>query len=240
MREVCLPAKRVQQEQLGDLKLYRVPERTTLASRQSKQVRLMDQSGIPVTTIYGVDLGEGAGFHEPGTSLASDEKHASRITWDCHCPRARWRYSVRTTASGCCNTNRALRDTAVDEEVEIDMGESSDVQVSVTHEKTSIDSAHAERVALGAGSVPALGQGRRRSARRGQQCPRRGDRFRVAAEVAGRRAHRARRSSPGDQERQTYLPASRFPRTKRSRCAFKPRAPAMEFCVLHSGWRPLN
>ena len=45
---VVTGAKKVQQEQLGDLKLYRVPERTTLASRQSKQVRLMDQPGIPV------------------------------------------------------------------------------------------------------------------------------------------------------------------------------------------------
>src|ERR1700678_3964043 len=53
-------ARRVQQEQLGDLKLYRVPERTALASRQSKQVRLMDQLGIPVNTIYGADLAAGA------------------------------------------------------------------------------------------------------------------------------------------------------------------------------------
>src|ERR1700735_4513540 len=53
---VVTGAKRVQQEQLGDLKLYRVPERTTLASRQSKQVRLMDQLGIPVGTLYGADI----------------------------------------------------------------------------------------------------------------------------------------------------------------------------------------
>jgi hypothetical protein len=36
----------------------------------------------------------------------------------------------------------------VDEEVEIDMGESSDVQVSATHEKTSIDSARAKVLPL--------------------------------------------------------------------------------------------
>jgi len=47
---------KVQQEQLGDLKLYRVPERTTVASRQSKQVRLMDRDHIPVTTMYGFDV----------------------------------------------------------------------------------------------------------------------------------------------------------------------------------------
>ncbi len=49
-------AQTVVQEQLGDLKLYRVPERTTLASRQSKQVRLMDRAKVPVSTVYGADL----------------------------------------------------------------------------------------------------------------------------------------------------------------------------------------
>src|SRR3984957_18918869 len=48
--------KKVEQEQLGDLKLYRVPDRTTVASRQSKQVRLLDRSSIPITRVYGADL----------------------------------------------------------------------------------------------------------------------------------------------------------------------------------------
>ena len=51
-RVVVTGAKKVQQEQLGDLKLYRVPERTTVASRQSKQVRLMDRPGIPVNSRF--------------------------------------------------------------------------------------------------------------------------------------------------------------------------------------------
>jgi hypothetical protein len=37
-----------------------------------------------------------------------------------------------------------LRDIAVDEDVEIDLGESSDVQVSAKSEKTSVDSSHAK------------------------------------------------------------------------------------------------
>ena len=58
-QEVVVTAMRkVMLEQLGDLKLYRVPDRTTVASRQSKQVRLLDRSAIPVQTIYGSDLGE--------------------------------------------------------------------------------------------------------------------------------------------------------------------------------------
>ena len=45
-------ARRVSQEQLGDLKLYRVPQRTTVASRQSKQVRLLDRASIPVRRVF--------------------------------------------------------------------------------------------------------------------------------------------------------------------------------------------
>src|SRR5262249_13930146 len=41
---VVLTANKVSEEQLGDLKLYRVPDRTTVASRQSKQVRLLDKT----------------------------------------------------------------------------------------------------------------------------------------------------------------------------------------------------
>ncbi|MEQ1780239.1 MAG: hypothetical protein ABMA14_02685, partial [Hyphomonadaceae bacterium] len=45
-------AKAAEQEDLGDLKLYRVPERTTVASRQSKQVRFLDQTAVPVIKIH--------------------------------------------------------------------------------------------------------------------------------------------------------------------------------------------
>ncbi len=39
-------------EQLGDLKLYSLPERTTIAARQMKQTRLLDQREVPVEPYY--------------------------------------------------------------------------------------------------------------------------------------------------------------------------------------------
>jgi hypothetical protein len=133
--------KKVEQEQLGDLKLYRVPELTTVASRQSKQVRLLDRSGIPVTRVYGADL--------------TAEENA---------PSAPARWVLRTTntaanhlglplpsghvavfAAGDGGTlllhESGLRDLAVDEEVEIDMGMSSDVEVMAVKERAGIESA---------------------------------------------------------------------------------------------------
>ncbi len=49
---VVTGSKRAEQEDLGDLKLYRVPDRTTVSSRQSKQVRFLDQTAVPVTKIH--------------------------------------------------------------------------------------------------------------------------------------------------------------------------------------------
>ena len=157
-RKSSSPAQEVQQEQLGDLKLYRVPERTTLASRQSKQVRLMDQSGIPVDTIYGADLGEDtADSLRPRHIACCAPKTRSRITWACRCRQARSRYSAAHRGERLLEHESGLRDIAVDEEVEIDMGESSDVQVSATREKTQRRLEHSQAAAAGAGGGVARG-----------------------------------------------------------------------------------
>jgi len=148
MREVSLTANRVQQEQLGDLKLYRVPERTTLASRQSKQVRLMDRLGIPVSTIYGADLAaDDQEFTRPAHRLLRTK---NTVANHLGLPLPSGTVAVFASYAGdqLLEHESGVRDTAVDEEVEIDMGESSDIQVSVTHEKTGIDSAHAKVLPL--------------------------------------------------------------------------------------------
>jgi hypothetical protein len=134
---VVTAAKKVQEEQLGDLKLYRVPERTALASRQSKQVRLLDQSAVPVTTIYGLDLGEDADRTGPAhRRLRTKNTAANHLGL----PLPSGSVAVFAAREGdrLLEHESGLRDIAVDEEVEIDMGESSDVQVSVTREKTGV------------------------------------------------------------------------------------------------------
>jgi hypothetical protein len=147
MREVSLSGNRVQQEQLGDLKLYRLPTRTTLASRQSKQVRLMDRTAIPVNTIYGADLATGYPESSPAHRLLRTKNSAANHLG---LPLPSGTVAVFAYREGdpLLEHESGLRDIAVDEEVEIEMGESSDVQVSVMHEKTRIDSAHAQLLPL--------------------------------------------------------------------------------------------
>jgi hypothetical protein len=46
------PVIQAVQEELGDLKLYRIPEPVTVAARSQKQVALLQRSGVAVRTLY--------------------------------------------------------------------------------------------------------------------------------------------------------------------------------------------
>ena len=147
LSEVVVTGGKVQQEQLGDLKLYRVPERTMLASRQSKQVRLMDQLGVPVATIYGFDVGENEDSLGSAHRLLRTKNTAANHLG---LPLPSGSVAVFGSQHGerLLEHESGLRDTAVDEEVEIDLGESADVQVSATREKIHIDSDRASLLPL--------------------------------------------------------------------------------------------
>lgn len=49
------PAMMAQQEDLGDLKLYRIPEPVTVAARSQKQVALLVREGVRIDTVYRLD-----------------------------------------------------------------------------------------------------------------------------------------------------------------------------------------
>lgn len=147
LQEVVVTGSKVRQEQLGDLKLYRIPTRTTLASRQSKQVRLMDQSGIPVTAIYSVDLGEDADFTGPAHRLLRTK---NTLANHLGLPLPSGSVAVFAPHNGerLLEHESGLRDTAVDEAVEFNVGESADVQVSGDVEETRADSGRARLLPL--------------------------------------------------------------------------------------------
>lgn len=50
------PMMMAQQEDLGDLKLYRIPERVTVAARSQKQVALLARQGVKARIVYRVDF----------------------------------------------------------------------------------------------------------------------------------------------------------------------------------------
>jgi hypothetical protein len=136
VQEVAVSAQRVQQEQLGDLKLYRIPEPTTVASRQSKQVRLLDRTAIPVATVYGIDLAADEDPNGPGGALPASRYLRTRNTKANHLgiPLPSGHVQVFAVHQGrrLLEQESNLRDLAVDEEVEIDLGPSPDIQVAAT------------------------------------------------------------------------------------------------------------
>jgi hypothetical protein len=141
-------ARRVVQEQLGDLKLYRVPERTTVASRQSKQVRLLDKSAIPVAIVYGADLGAGTtDAAVPAMRLLRTQNTAANRL-GLALPSGHIAVFARRDAANLLLDESGIRDLAVDEDVEVELGESPDVTVSAQVERTTIDPKQAHALPL--------------------------------------------------------------------------------------------
>jgi len=140
--------RRVMQEQLGDLKLYRVPDRTTVASRQSKQVRLLDRTAIPVQTLYGSDLGEGDTNEWQQARMLLRAKNDKAHGLGLPLPSGRAAVFAANGAAPLLENEAEIRDLAIDEDVEIDMGSRPDVQVQATTESRRIDSARAKVLPL--------------------------------------------------------------------------------------------
>jgi hypothetical protein len=153
LQEVAVTAmRRVQQEQLGDLKLYRVPDRTTVASRQSKQVRLLDRLGIPVDRVFGVDLTANQDAAAAASMLLrtlNDAAHHLGLAL----PSGRIAVFADRDGQKILLHESGMRDLAVDEEVEIDLGESPDVQVALRREITTLDPAKIQNLPLVPGVV---------------------------------------------------------------------------------------
>jgi hypothetical protein len=136
--------RKVDLEQLGDLKLYRIPERTTVASRESKQVRLLDRAAIPVTMFYRANLST----TEAESSFAA-ERMLRTVNDPAHhlgLPLPSGSIAVFSLHSGerLLLHETSLRDLAVNERVEFGLGPSPDVRVVVVHEGLGAGTAQAK------------------------------------------------------------------------------------------------
>lgn len=131
------------ESQLGDYKLYTLPEPTTVAARQTKQVAFLDQSAVRVRTVYAhtvepPDAGpDDAAAPEPQVEAA----HAVlrlKNTADQGLGRPLPSGSVQVRQAGAGPGGRGLlvgepaleRDVPVGEPFELDLGEASDVTVT--------------------------------------------------------------------------------------------------------------
>ena len=67
-QEIVVTGSRINKaslEELGDLKLYRIPERVTVASNSQKQVAMLEQDSVKVRTVYRSRISSGAPDESP-------------------------------------------------------------------------------------------------------------------------------------------------------------------------------
>jgi hypothetical protein len=135
------PAQLVQEEQLGDLKLYRVPERTTVTSRQLKQVRLLDRRAVPVELFYSGELQANQNIRAAPAHKMLRTKNDTAHHLGLPLPSGRVDSFVTRGDATLLLGEAPLRDVAVSEEFEIVVGDSPDVQVSQLRVETKISPA---------------------------------------------------------------------------------------------------
>jgi hypothetical protein len=128
-----------QLEQLGDLKLYRVPMRTTVASRQEKQVRLLDRQAVPVERIYEADLGVNFDYSAGPASVLLRTRNDAQHHLGLPLPSGRIAVFQPQGGSSLLIGETSSRDLVEGEEVEWRLGPASDVQVVQIHESRAID-----------------------------------------------------------------------------------------------------
>jgi hypothetical protein len=107
-------------------------------------VRLLDRLSIPITRVYGADLAADENAMTVPAHLLL--RTANNIANHLGLPLPSGRVAVFAAGGGetLLQHESNLRDLAVDEEVEIDMGVNPDVEVTAEKEKTTLDPARTE------------------------------------------------------------------------------------------------
>jgi hypothetical protein len=135
--EVVVTARKVAEEQLGDLKLYRVPFATTVAANAQKQVLMLDQSAVPFERMYSAKLFAGNEQDaEPMKALLRTKNNKKN---DLGLALPSGKVAVFETVSNrpMLAGQDGMRDTAVNEEVEIVVGDAPGVRIESQQDKAN-------------------------------------------------------------------------------------------------------
>ena len=126
--EASSPVVMAGEETLGDLKLYRVPEPVTVAAKGLKQVAFLDRSAVSGKLIYQADCEWWAADEDPTAAemrfeTVNDAKHGLGVSM----PMGGITFFEPSSQGDLFVGEQQLRDHAKGQDVEIPLGESSQV-----------------------------------------------------------------------------------------------------------------
>jgi hypothetical protein len=115
-------AMQAQQEELGDLKLYRIPEPVTVAARSQKQVALLQQPRVQVRTVYRQRFFPGGQVMQAQASriLVTRNRHEDGLGLPL--PAGRLMLFDESDGRRLLVGQAVIRDYALNEDVELDFG----------------------------------------------------------------------------------------------------------------------
>ena len=119
-----------QQEDLGDLKLYRVPERVTVNAKGQKQVAMIVQPNVSYDRIYvakASDYGEDSAEVDYILRSRNDVKNGLGVPL----PAGNVAVFENSFAGPLLAGEGAIADRAINDEIEVEVGSSVDVRLSV-------------------------------------------------------------------------------------------------------------
>ena len=119
-------------EQLGDLKLYTVPQRTTVAAMQMKQTRLIEQQGVPFERVYKATSNAVAYGEQENVSAFAVLRTFNDKAHNLGLPLPSGSFLIQQDQFGRTMLvgEPSLADTAEGEKVELALGQASDITVT--------------------------------------------------------------------------------------------------------------
>lgn len=132
MRDMASPVAVVvaEQEDLGDLKLYRVPERVTVSAKGQKQVAMIVQPDVSYERIYVADARDYSRESAP-ISYILRSKNEAKSGLGVPLPAGKVAVFENSPVGPMLAGEGDLPDRAINDEIEIVVGQSSDVRLSV-------------------------------------------------------------------------------------------------------------
>ena len=125
---VVTGTRMAKQEELGDLKLYRIPDATTVAAMSQKQVMMFDKKAVPVDIVYRTQIG-GGGAGEVQITLRAQNRKEKGL--GIPLPAGRVAVFEPLGERRLLVGEASLDDKAVSEEVQLDIAEATQVTADV-------------------------------------------------------------------------------------------------------------